>query len=137
MKKNKKYWKNVAKNYERDYWEAEYTIALLEDQINVLRENRKDYEYLDKQYMEALDKYEAQSAALESVKRELKILRQHNIGKKPHYTTTTGTSTAKYGNWAIKNYNIPVGIDPAIKRAIKEAPELPGTDKKRWWRRSR
>jgi hypothetical protein len=72
MKKDKKYWKKLAKHWsnqlelmESKYWEAEYTISILEDQLNVLR-----------------NQGEGQAIALEATKRELSYFRQRNIGKK-------------------------------------------------------
>jgi len=65
MKKNKKYWKKQAKYFENQYWDAEYAVALLEEQLRVIRH-----------------KGESQAIALEATKRELNYFRQRNIGKK-------------------------------------------------------
>ena len=100
MKKNKKYWKKQAKYFESQYWEAEYTIAIFEDQLNVLR-----------------NQGERQAIALEETKRELNYFRQRSIGKK--------SNTGEWANKFMKEYNIPVGVDEATKRVIEESATLP------------
>ena len=164
MKKNKKHWKKQAKAWEKiagieseSANEWAYTAFTQADQINELeedlhaafldlevestlvKESYDAYSDLDKQYIEAIEKAEKLTVALEAAKKELSILRQYNIGKKPYYnTTTTGTAlTNNWANWAIKQYNIPVGIDPAIKRVVEESATLPTTSKRRWWRRNK
>ena len=100
MKKDKKYWKKQAKYFENQYWDAEYAVALLEEQLRVVRH-----------------KGESQAIALEATKRELDYFRQRNIGKKP--------STDEWANEFMKNHNIPVGVDEATKRVINESATLP------------
>jgi hypothetical protein len=60
-----KHWSNQLELIENKYWEAEYTISILEDQLDVLR-----------------NQGESQAIALEATKRELSYFRQRNIGKK-------------------------------------------------------
>ena len=100
MKKDKKYWKKQAKYFENRYWDAEYAIALFEEQLRVLR-----------------DKSERQAIALNAIKGELDYFRQRSIGKK--------SNTGEWANKFMKEYDIPVGVDEAIKQVIKESATLP------------
>jgi hypothetical protein len=133
MKKNKKYWKKQAKYFENQYWDAEYTVALLEEQLRVFREDQKDYEYLDKQYMEALDKYEDQKLQLEAAKRDLNLLRQYNIGKK----------SADFDNYKAKQIVMKSSVPPSNTTSTSGSGYSYNTTfdftqpkKKKRWRRS-
>lgn len=113
MKKNKKYWKKQAKCFENQYWDAEYVVALLEEQLRVIRH-----------------KSESQAIALEATKRELNYFRQRNIGKKvdvkdafmpDDYFDQLNSPFHPY----TKKNDIPVGVDEATKEVIKESATLP------------
>jgi len=111
MKKNKKYWKKQAKYFENQYWDAEYAVALLEEQLRVLRH-----------------KSENQAIALEAAKGELNVIRQH-VGKTIDTKADVKDSFMPDNYFDqeqfIKNYNIPVGVDEATKEVIKESATLP------------
>jgi len=159
MKKNKKYWKKQAKKWEKiagieseSANEWAYTSVTQADQMGeleqelytvhmdlqiesmLLDEAKDNYVELDKQYIEAIEKAEKLAVALEASKRELSLLRQYNIGNK-NVTHTTGTSTTDYAKWAIKQYNIPVGMDDKAKKLVEQYNTPVEENILRWWKR--
>jgi len=174
MKKNKKYWKKQAKKWEKiagieseSANEWSYTAITQADQIDeleqelytvhmdlqiesmLLDEAKDNYAELDKQYIETIEKTEAQAIAFEATRRELSVLRQYNIGKKnitynssqswigkynPDAKPTTGTSTKDWTRWAIKEYNIPTGMDEKSKKAVEDAYTSRENKIIRWWK---
>jgi uncharacterized coiled-coil DUF342 family protein len=159
MKKNKKYWKKQAKGWKKiagieseSANEWAYTSYTQEEQIEeleqelytvhmdlqiesmLLDEAKDSYAELDKQYIEAIEKAESLAASLTAVKKELSILRQYNIGNK-NVTHTTDTSTTDYAKWAIKQYNIPVGMDDKAKKLIEQYNAPVEENILRWWKR--
>jgi len=156
MKKNKKYWKREARGW-RNIAEMEtesanewsykaytyqhvneeleqelYTVHMdLQIESMLLDEAKDNYVELDKQYIEAIEKAEKLAVALETSKKELSLLRQYNIGKK----NTTSTSTKDYAAWAIKQYNIPVGMDDKAKKLVEQYNTPVEENILRWWKR--
>lgn len=111
MKKNKKYWKKQAKNWRSYGLEMQDLFFAEVDRVHQLEHEVGMFKGLAN---ERLRQYEKQSIAFKAVKHDLSILRQYNIGQKAK--ATTGTSgNINWVNWAIKQYNIPVGMNPILK----------------------
>jgi len=124
MKKNKKYWKQQAKQWRN--------IAEMET------ESANEWSYKAHSYSGQITDLEnllySVEAERNNYKNELSTLRQYNIGKKS--VNVTGTSTSDYAKWAIKEYRIPVGMDKKGKRAVKEASKPLEKSIIRWWKRN-
>jgi hypothetical protein len=125
MKRNKKYWKEQSNGWKK--------IARGEsEQANDWAAKAKELEKINAELAAKVINAEAER---DHYKREILVLRQYNIGNKNQGVTST--STDNWAKWAIKQYNIPVGMDDKAKQILNNTSSSTEKTVNKWWRRKR